>query len=308
MPSLPWDYFHSELYNVAISQRSKLGQSQALGSGSFRKLFISNGYCRRYHSTGQCSFGGACKYSHSCVRAKEIILPPRAIRNPGLERAPGAVGGNHQATVGTMGVSGQVPNPTRLPTPVQPDKLASLLIGYNQCITDYLLTGFLEGFKVGFSGECTAQCPRNLLSTIQLPHLVSVKLQKEMDLGRISGPWPTPPFPNLVISPVGLVPKKLPGAFRLIHHLHTHKAHLSTPVSPPDFTSVHYASVDDAMATIKRPGPGCFLAKTDIKSAFRIIPLYQSDYLLFGIKWKNQYYFDKCLPMGCASSCRIFEA
>ena len=94
------------------------------------------------------------------------MLPPSAIRNPGLERAPGAVGRNHQTTVGTLGVSGHVPNPTRLPTPVQPDKLVSSLIGYNQSITAYLLTSFLEGFKVGFNGEPTAQCPRNLLSAI----------------------------------------------------------------------------------------------------------------------------------------------
>ena len=239
--------------------------------------------------------------------AKEIMLPPSAIRNPGLERAPGAVGGNHQTTVGATGVSGQVPNPTQLSTPVQPDKLASLLIDYNQSITDYLLTGFLEGFKVGFSGESTAQCPRNLLSAIQLPHLVSAKLQKEMDLGRISGHWPTPPFPNLVISPVGLVPKKSPGAFRLIHHLSHPQGSSVNAGIPPDFTAVHYASVDDAIAMIKRLGPGCFLAKADIKSAFRIIPLHRSDYHLFGIKWRNQYYFDICLPMGCASSCRIFK-
>ena len=38
MPSLPWNYFHSELYNVAMSQRSKVRQSQAPRSSSFRKL------------------------------------------------------------------------------------------------------------------------------------------------------------------------------------------------------------------------------------------------------------------------------
>ena len=46
-----------------------------------------------------------------------------------------------------MGINGHVPNPTRLPTPVQPDKLASLPIGYTimQSIiyTDYLFFRFL---------------------------------------------------------------------------------------------------------------------------------------------------------------------
>ena len=105
-----------------------------------------------------------------------------------------------------------------------------------------------------------------------------------------------------------MVPKNSPGASRLIHNLSHPQGSSVNAGIPPDFTSVHYVSVDDAIAMIRRLGPGCFLARTDIKSAFRIIPLHSSHYHLFGIKWKNQYYFDKCLPMGCASSCRIFES
>ena len=92
MPSLPWDYFHSELYNVAMSHRSKLGQSQALGAGSFRKLFIPNGYCRRYHSTGQCSFGGACKYSHSCVRCQGNHAATKCNTKSRPRKTPGGSG------------------------------------------------------------------------------------------------------------------------------------------------------------------------------------------------------------------------
>ena len=50
------------------------------------------------------------------------------------------------------------------------------------------------------------------------------------------------------------------------------------------------------------------MAKTDIQSAFRIIPVNPKDYHLLGFKWNQQYYHDKCLPMGCSSSCAIFEA
>ena len=55
-------------------------------------------------------------------------------------------------------------------------------------------------------------------------------------------------------------------------------------------------------------GPACFLAKTDIKSAFRIIPVHPHDYPSLEIKWADNYHFDRCLPMGCSSSCAIFEA
>ena len=50
-----------------------------------------------------------------------------------------------------------------------------------------------------------------------------------------------------------------------------------------------------------------FLAKTDIKHAFRIIPISPADYNLLGIKLAGLYYYDKCMPMGCSSSCKTFE-
>jgi hypothetical protein len=41
--------------------------------------------------------------------------------------------------------------------------------------------------------------------------------------------------------------------------------------------------------------------------AYRNLPLRMQEYHLFGFKWKQLYYFDKCLSMGCSSSCQIFE-
>ena len=50
------------------------------------------------------------------------------------------------------------------------------------------------------------------------------------------------------------------------------------------------------------------MAKTDIKSAFRIIPIHPSDFPLLGMKLDNQFYYDVSLPMGLFSSCAFFEA
>ena len=52
---------------------------------------------------------------------------------------------------------------------------------------------------------------------------------------------------------------------------------------------------------------GVFLSRTDIKNAFRIIPVHPTGYNLLGMKLRDQYYFDKCMPMGCSSSCHTFE-
>ena len=70
---------------------------------------------------------------------------------------------------------------------------------------------------------------------------------------------------------------------------------------------MRYATIDDVIRLIKSLGKGCFLAKTDIKSAFRIIPVSPNDFPLLGMEWQGKFYFDKCLPMGCSSSCNIFE-
>ena len=50
------------------------------------------------------------------------------------------------------------------------------------------------------------------------------------------------------------------------------------------------------------------MAKTDVKSAFRISPIYPADYPLLAIRWNNMYYFDRALAMGLSSSCAIFES
>ena len=75
----------------------------------------------------------------------------------------------------------------------------------------------------------------------------------------------------------------------------------------PEHTSVRYATIDEAIKLIMNAGQGCFLAKTDIKNAFRIIPIHPIDYGLLDMQWRGLYYYDQCMPMGCSSSCLTFE-
>ncbi|RUA06910.1 MAG: hypothetical protein DSY43_00970 [Gammaproteobacteria bacterium] len=100
---------------------------------------------------------------------------------------------------------------------------------------------------------------------------------------------------------------KNPGEFRLIHHLSFPIGSSVNDGIPEEFASVNYATISDAINLVKKVGQGCFLAKTDIKSAFRIIPIQPQAYPLLGMQWKDRFYYDKCMPMGCASSCRTFE-
>ena len=79
-----------------------------------------------------------------------------------------------------------------------------------------------------------------------------------------------------------LVPKKVEGQFRLIHHLSCPK-HTSLSVNsniPQEFKSVSYASIGDAIKYLQIFGSGSFMAKTDVKSAYRIVPIAESEYPL----------------------------
>ena len=70
---------------------------------------------------------------------------------------------------------------------------------------------------------------------------------------------------------------------------------------------VHYETLYHVISLLSHFGRGALIGKTDIEDAFRIIPIHPSYYHLFGFTWKSQFYYDRCLPMGCAESCLIFE-
>ncbi|KAM9330484.1 uncharacterized protein PAF06_014162 [Gastrophryne carolinensis] len=50
------------------------------------------------------------------------------------------------------------------------------------------------------------------------------------------------------------------------------------------------------------------MAKTDIESAFRLLPVHPDSLYLLGCFFEGGYYVDRCLPMGCSISCAYFEA
>ncbi|KAK3108908.1 hypothetical protein FSP39_018419 [Pinctada imbricata] len=54
-------------------------------------------------------------------------------------------------------------------------------------------------------------------------------------------------------------------------------------------------------------GRKTLLAKMDVKSAFRLMIINPGDFDLLGIKFQDEYYIDKCLPLGCAKSCKLWE-
>ena len=111
------------------------------------------------------------------------------------------------------------------------------------------------------------------------------------------------------ISRFRVIPKKhQPGRWRLI-------VDLSSPINQsvndfidPSLCSLSYASVENAAAFVFKAGWGALLAKLDIRSAYRNIPVHPSDQHLLGMRWRDRVFVDTCLPFGLRSAPQIFNA
>ena len=86
-------------------------------------------------------------------------------------------------------------------TPIKVDRLNFFLTGYHPPLRQFLVNGFSYGFRVGFVGERRAAQSPNLKSVLEQPEAVRNKLLKELEAGRIRGPFPRPPFRDFVCSP-----------------------------------------------------------------------------------------------------------
>ena len=146
---------------------------------------------------------------------------------------------------------------------------------------DFLLTGLSQGFKIGFQGSWVPKEHPNLISARNNPSIVSNNILKEVKLGHTAGPFPSPPpppFPNMQVYRIGVIPKKHSTEWRTIFHLSYPKHHptsVNAHISPLDY-SLHYITVDSAISVIQELGQACFMSKLDIKSAFRNIPFHPS--------------------------------
>ena len=170
-----------------------------------------------------------------------------------------------------------------------------------------LISGFKDGFSLGFTGERRPLSSKNLKSAREHKEILLAKIGKEISLGRIVGPFHSPPFGNFRCSPIGLVPKRNPGEFRLIQHLSAPRGSSVNDFIDSELCSVSYTSFDEAVNLVARLGNKALMGKADIKSAFRLLPVHPSDFELLGFCLDGEYYYDRCLPMGCSISCAHFE-
>ena len=172
----------------------------------------------------------------------------------------------------------------------------------NQKLAQFFIQGISEGFRIGYN-RCSSiklkPAKRNLEGARQHPEVVDEYLAKELALNRIAGLYKKSQLSTVQISRFGVIPKRhQQDSWRLIVDLSHPKMQNINDDIPKDLCRLTYITVDDAIHKVLQLGPNTLLAKIDIKSAFRLMPIYPADRHLLAMEWRNGVYLDIHLPFG----------
>lgn len=177
-------------------------------------------------------------------------------------------------------------------TPLNGKMWSALLMEHpDKKFVEYILNGFSHGFRIGFNRDSVLNlhsAKRNMQSASDHSQVIDEYLRNECATQRIAGPYPISQVPEVHISRFGVIPKKSqPGKWRLIVDLSHPKGGSVNDGIDPTLCSLTYTSVDEAANTIKELGRDAQLAKLDIQSAYRIVPVHPADRWLLGMEWSG---------------------
>uniref|UniRef100_A0A1X7U2N6 Reverse transcriptase domain-containing protein n=1 Tax=Amphimedon queenslandica TaxID=400682 RepID=A0A1X7U2N6_AMPQE len=177
----------------------------------------------------------------------------------------------------------------------------------NMSLAEYFSHGISSGFRVGFDrSEPIGPARGNFPSVQQNPLVVRGYLAAELDQAtiRLAGPGE-----SVQVNPIGLIPKSgQPGKFRLIDDLSSPEGRSVNEGIDPVLSSLSYASVDQAVASVCLAGRGAWMAKLDLRSAYRRVPVHPDDQPLLGMAWDDRIFCDRALPFGLRSAPKVFTA
>ena len=79
----------------------------------------------------------------------------------------------------------------------------------NPQLVAFILDGLRNGFKLGFNhSQKLKSAKHNKPSAYEYPAVIDEYLANKVSLGRVAGPFHTPPLPLLHVSSFGVIPKK----------------------------------------------------------------------------------------------------
>jgi len=125
--------------------------------------------------------------------------------------------------------------------------------------------------------------------------------------GRIHGPFTEPLLPNFRCSPFGTATCKRNPKCHVFNHYSWPKDFSVNEETPDEEGKIIYNSFTSAVAALCNSGKGSFLAKMDLKDAYRHILFHSSDWPLLGFHWEGKFYYPIVLMFSGKSAPYIFN-
>jgi hypothetical protein len=172
----------------------------------------------------------------------------------------------------------------------------------------FLLDGIKNGFKIRNIDQDPVAVEKENYNSATCPenrNLVEKQILTEIEEGRYIVTQDKP----IIVSALGAIRKPDSNGVRIIHD-----ASQPTGKGLNDYACIFekqsFQTIDDAA---KLMTPNCFMAKIDLKSAYRYVRINDSDFKYTGLKWKFKnhkeytYMYDTRLPFGSRLAPGIFH-
>ena len=138
--------------------------------------------------------------------------------------------------------------------------------------------------------------------------MVTAFLDNQISQGFMIGPFPPESCTYVQVACLAVVPKKTVGKFRVVVNLSAPESASVNDNLHRNLTHVAHSSIEDAVLLMHHLSRSCLMAKVDIRTAYRLLPVHPDDRGHLGIKLQDQVFVDCQLPFGLASSPDIFSA
>ena len=123
-------------------------------------------------------------------------------------------------------------------------------------------------------------------SARERPEVIDEYLQRNE--GRVVGPLNPALFPGVQANRFGVIPRTTGKWWLIVDMSFPEGSSVNDEVSVT-LCSLTYIGVKDAVKAIVTRGRGTLMAKADIKSAYRNVPVHPEDRLLMGMSWRGDF-------------------
>ena len=162
---------------------------------------------------------------------------------------------------------------------------------------DYILHGIAEGFRNDW------QAPDKLSSARKNMHSVDHQTVGGRGCQVVMGPIDPAAVPGVYVNKIGVIEKNSqPGKWRLIVDLSHPEGRSVTDFISSELCSLQDVRVDDMVRKLQEIECGAEMAKLDVKSAYRNVPIHPDDRHLLGCRGRGRFVVDAALPFGLRSA------